>query len=95
MALISTLKQATMALLLTAQHVKAMSQSFDLIKVAGATRTTANRRHNHLNSQRFDWADKYITNSLNDEKPEVILRLEPQTDTERKRMKLRNTKILP
>lgn len=42
-----------------------------LIKEAGATRMTVNRRHNHLNSQRFDRADKNIPNALNDDKPEA------------------------
>ncbi|KAI4109132.1 MAG: hypothetical protein LQ339_001938, partial [Xanthoria mediterranea] len=42
-----------------------------LIKGAGSTRTTASRRHNHLNSQRFDWADKNIVDALNDEKSEA------------------------
>ncbi|KAL8856574.1 MAG: hypothetical protein Q9178_006803 [Gyalolechia marmorata] len=38
-----------------------------LIKEAGCTQTDANRRHEHLNSEWFDWADKNIHNALNDE----------------------------
>ncbi|KAL8647244.1 MAG: hypothetical protein Q9226_006514 [Calogaya cf. arnoldii] len=41
-----------------------------LIKEAGATRMTANRRHNHLNSEWFDWADKNFQDALEDEESE-------------------------
>ncbi|KAL8993605.1 MAG: hypothetical protein Q9169_006219 [Polycauliona sp. 2 TL-2023] len=38
-----------------------------LIKEAGGTRTTVDRRHNHLSDEWFDWADKNIKDALDDE----------------------------
>ena len=41
-----------------------------LIKEMGVARTTVERRHNHLNQEWFDWADKNIHDALNDEDSE-------------------------
>ncbi|KAL8801160.1 MAG: hypothetical protein Q9182_004665 [Xanthomendoza sp. 2 TL-2023] len=48
-----------------------------LIKEAGAAQTTANRRHNHLNQQWFDRADRMIYNAF--EEPEAPVERSAET----------------